>query len=266
MNPERRPATRQSLQSFPSKTPRRVRGSTKPTEGGINFMGEITTILSSFLPDIPGGAAERFERYHALLLEYNARMNLTALTEAKDVAAKHFCDSVLPRGLIPQGAACIDVGTGAGFPGVPLLILRPDLQMTLLDSTNKKLDFVEIVLKELSLHATVLRMRAEDAGRSGGHRGRYDMALSRAVASTSVLLELTVPLLRVGGASLMYKGPRAKEELSQSGAALAALGASAQIVPFEAPWGDRSVIVAKKTAHTAKTYPRNMSAILKKPL
>ena len=143
-------------------------------------------------------AIERFEAFHAILDEYNAKMDLTAVLDEDERVDRHDLDSAAPlaKGLLAPKAKVIDVGTGAGFPGMPLLILRPDLEMTFLDALNKRILFLEDALKRLGLKATTLHARAEDAARMADHREMYDAAVSRAVASSATLMELTLPFVR----------------------------------------------------------------------
>lgn len=216
-------------------------------------------------PALTAEQAERFERYFALLVEWNRTRNLTAITEPEGVAEKHFFDSLAAAPLLKAGARCIDVGTGAGFPGVPLLIVRPDLSMTLLDALNKRIEFLEFLLGELGLAADCIHMRAEDAGKSAAHRQRYDAALTRAVAPLPVLLELTVPLLRVGGRSIAYKGDAA-EELETARNACAVLRCDCEAVPVKASYGARTLVVATKRAETPGRYPRKAGTPSKQPL
>ena len=143
--------------------------------------------LSTRCPFLTGEQLAQFETYYAMLVAWNARMNLTAITAPEEVAEKHFADSLLPLAHSPEGARCIDVGTGAGFPGVPILIARPDVKAVLLDSLNKRLTFLQAVLAELGLQARakLVHARAEDGGRMDALRGGFDVALTRAVAPAS---------------------------------------------------------------------------------
>lgn len=227
---------------------------------------EVNALIKNYIPTANAQQAQRFARYFALLVEWNERMNLTAITQAEQVVAKHFADSILPASLLPANARCIDVGTGAGFPGVPLLIMRPDIQMTLLDSLNKRLTFLGTLLEELGLTAQLVHLRAEDAGRASAHRARYDIALTRAVASVPALMEWTAPLLAVGGTSLMYKGPRAAQELAEAERAARLLHMDARIIAYDAEWGERHVIAAVKRAPTGKEYPRRAGSASNHPL
>lgn len=227
---------------------------------------EIEGLIHRYIPEADGAQIDKFARYFALLAAWNERMNLTAITGAEEVVAKHFADSLLPMARVKEGARCIDVGTGAGFPGIPLLIMRGDLSMTLLDSLNKRLVFLKALLEELNLQAALVHARAEDAGRDPAHRGQYDVALTRAVAGASALMEWTAPLLKTGGVSLMYKGPKADEELASAARAAKILRLEAQTLKFEVPWGERHVIEANKLAPTPKEYPRKAGAAAKSPL
>ena len=228
----------------------------------------FASALASALPGLTPEQAARFTRYYELLMEWNEKMNLTALKGHEDTAQKHFADSVPAQALalIKPNARVIDVGTGAGFPGVPVLILRPELKMTLLDSLNKRLIFLAEVLKELGLEAELLHARAEDAGRTAACRGQYDIALSRAVAPLPVLTELTLPLLKQGGRAICYKGPAAQEEVAASKRALTLLNGKAEILSADAPWGERRLVIIEKTGPTPKTYPRKAGTPSKSPL
>lgn len=226
----------------------------------------IADLCREFIPDITDRQAEQFRIYGEMLIDWNTRMNLTAITDPVEVVQKHFADSVLPMELIPKGAKVIDVGTGAGFPGVPLAIMRDDISLTLLDSLNKRITFLTELCKALDINAKCIHARAEDGGRNAELRGKFDIATSRAVAGVSPLLEYTVPFLKVGGSSLMYKGPQAAEELSGASNAMKVLGCKGRIVSYSPSWGERNVIIASKLSPTSKTYPRKAGTASKNPL
>lgn len=223
-------------------------------------------ILRSALPNLDDERASKLHLYYEMLIDYNEKVNLTRITEPNEVATKHFADSVLPAELIPQGARCIDVGTGAGFPGIPLKIMRPDIELTLLDSLSKRVKFLEEVCSTLGISAECIHARAEDAANMPEYRGSFDIALTRAVASASVLTELTVPFLKIGGSSLMYKGANAKEELTEASNALKILSCESTLIPYDADWGMRFVIRAVKCGATPKKYPRRAGVVSKSPL
>ena len=221
-------------------------------------------LIFSLIPGASEEQANKFIKYYELLIEWNEKMNLTAITEEREVAEKHFADSQL----IPKNARCIDVGTGAGFPGIPLMIMRPDITVTLLDSLNKRLIFLDEVIRALGLEksAKTLHMRSEDAGRAAAHRDAYDVALSRAVANARVLAEWTAPFVKKGGVSIMYKGAAAKEELNAAQNAMNKLCLGARLIEYPCAWGERYVIAAKKLAPTPKAYPRKAGTAGKLPL
>ena len=221
--------------------------------------------LARLCPELTKEQLDRFCVYCDMLLDWNTRMNLTAITEPEEVAAKHFADSLAARSLLFDGAKVADVGTGAGFPGVPLLIVNPTLRMTLMDGLNKRILFLEALLAELGLKAECVHLRAEDGGQNPRYRGQFDFVTTRAVASLPVLLELTVPLLKVGGKSIAYKG-NAVEELTQSKGALHLLHGAATVAEVPSPWGERSLVVVEKKEPTPKAYPRRAGMPGKNPL
>ena len=228
-------------------------------------MSELRDILKAALPQADERALDRFETYHRLLAEWNEKMNLTAITDPREVAEKHFADSLAALSYLKPGMAVIDVGTGAGFPGVPLLIMMPELDLTLADSLQKRLTFLDVLLQELGLQAKLVHGRAEDLGQNRLYRERYDAALSRAVANLPVLLELTTPFVKVGGSAIAYKGDGA-EELKNARSAAFLLHVQLHSVDLESNLGKRCLIFADKIAPTPKQYPRKAGTPSKKPL
>ena len=222
-------------------------------------------ILKRALPQADETALNRFEIYQRLLAEWNERMNLTAITDPVEVAEKHFADSLAALPYLKPGMQVIDVGTGAGFPGVPLLIMEPKLELTLADSLHKRLTFLDALLKELGLTATLVHGRAEDLGQDRLYRERFDAATSRAVANLPVLLELTTPFVKVGGSAIAYKGDAA-EELQSAKSAAFLLHVKLRTVELASDLGKRCLIFADKTAPTPKQYPRKAGTPNKKPL
>ena len=217
-------------------------------------------------------AVERFAAFHAILDEYNARMDLTAVLDEDERIDRHDLDSAAPlaQGLLGENARVIDVGTGAGFPGMPLLILRPDLQMTFLDALQKRIAFLDDALARLGLSAQTLHARAEDAARMEAHRERYDVAVSRAVASSAVLEELTLPFVRTGGVAIAWKGPGVQDELTAARRAAFVLGGTVRgVVSAPVPGRDdwqHVLLLTDKTGRTPKAYPRKAGTPNKKPL
>lgn len=215
-------------------------------------------------------ALERIDRYSQELVRVNEHLNLTAITEPTEVLYKHWLDSLsVLRFVDPvHGAKCIDVGTGAGFPGVALLIARPDLRMTLLDSTRKKLSFIAKTLEALDLPAETLHLRAEEAGQMKTYREQYDLVTARAVANLRELCEYCLPFLKIGGTFAAMKSVRTDEEIAEAQAALRLLGGEIESVQtFTLPCaGERTVIMIKKISQTPTKYPRPSAKIAKQPL
>ncbi len=216
--------------------------------------------------------SDAFARYAALLREWNTRMNLTAITGDDEINIRHFLDSLTILKACPfeDGAKVIDVGTGAGFPGIPLRIAQPGLRLTLLEATGKKVTFLEAVIAELQLGSTTtVKARAEEAGQTRPHRAAYDVAIARAVARLPILLEYLLPLVRVGGICIAMKGKTAQTEADDSANALKTLGGQLdRIETFALPGIDEphNLVIVRKVAHTPARYPRQAGAPAQKPL
>ncbi|WP_440444008.1 16S rRNA (guanine(527)-N(7))-methyltransferase RsmG [Phascolarctobacterium sp.] len=212
----------------------------------------------------------QFTRYYELLVETNKVMNLTAITEPEEVAVKHMVDSLLAYEDGMQGKTLVDVGTGAGFPGVPLKIYCPSLKVTLVDSLGKRLRFLEQVIDELGLKGIRCEhLRAEDAGRSKKHREQYDYVTARAVARLSVLSEYCLPLAKKGGQFIALKGSRFAEEIEEGEAAVKILGGkiiSAEPVKLPGLDDGRAIIKIAKIKATPAQYPRKAGTPEKQPL
>lgn len=226
----------------------------------------MNLLLGERCPQLTLAQRDKLVALYELLLAGNERMNLTALVEPQDVADKHFVDSLLGEAHIPQGACCIDVGAGAGFPGIPLMIVRPDIRMTLLDSVFKRVAFLRETCAALGLEAECVHARAEDAAKLPAYRGKYDIALARAVAQLPLLLELTVPFVRVGGAVLAYKGKQAAEEAALAQNACRELNCTLTILEKDTDYGERAIVQAVKNAPTPLRYPRKAGIPERKPL
>ena len=212
---------------------------------------------------------EPFERFQKLLLEYNSRFNLTSLTEEKELLYKQLLDSVSGESFFPAGAEVADVGAGAGFPSLPLKIVRPDLKFSLFESTGKKCEFLKKAAAELALSGvSVQNMRAEDAGRDPAFREKFDVCCARAVARLNTLAEYCLPLVKKGGRFIAYKG-QAEEELKEAENAVKLLGGEVEdVLTFSLPenMGDRAIIVIKKVSATPKQYPRGQGKERSRPI
>ena len=215
-------------------------------------------------------ALSRFDKYAEMLVETNKTLNLTAITEPDEILYKHFIDSltILTVVNLEKGARVIDVGTGAGFPGVVLLIARPDINITLMDGTNKRLNFISEVLEETGLNAEILHMRAELAGKEPKYREKYDLVTARAVANMNTLSEYCLPFAKVGGIFAPMKAAKADEELENANNAVKMLGGQIKEVKHLNinNCGERCIIITEKISHTPPKYPRASAQISKKPL
>ena len=210
---------------------------------------------------------EKFCLFEKLLLEWNEKINLTAITDSFDIMTKHFLDSLLPLSVfdIPQNARLIDVGTGAGFPGVPLKLARNDISVTLLDSLNKRINFLTEVISELKLEKIqAIHARAEEFGRLTEYRETFDIAISRAVAALDMLAEFCLPLVKVGGVFLAMKAEDSAEEIKTAMPIIKALGGKIEDeILTKIPHTDivRKIIVIRKINQTPAQYPRSMKKI-----
>jgi 16S rRNA (guanine527-N7)-methyltransferase len=214
----------------------------------------------------------QFQTYYELLVEWNRFMNLTAITEFEEVMLKHFVDSLaLGKALsVEKISRMIDVGTGAGFPGIPLKIVYPQLDVVLMDSLNKRVNFLKEVIEKLGLSGiTAVHGRAEDLARKPEYREQFDLSVSRAVANLASLSEYCLPFTKVGGYFIPYKSGQIEEELEAGKKAVSVLGGSVkEVVKFQLPNSemDRSLIVIQKVRETGKKYPRKAGLPGKEPI
>ena len=222
--------------------------------------------LASLNLELPEKSRETLCRFGQAVIKQNEVMNLTAITEPKQVAKLHLLDSLTVLAVADlKNKKLIDVGCGAGFPGVPLAIACKDAEITLLDSLGKRMHWLETILPELGIEAECITARVEEA--VADRREQYDYATSRAVARLNILLELTAPYVKVGGAVLAMKGAAAREELSECTGAIKKLGLKLEgIREFQIDGASHPVIVLRKIAPTPKTYPRRFSKIKQSPL
>ena len=208
--------------------------------------------------------------YMNLLIEWNKKINLTAIIEPKEIILKHFVDSLTISKYINEKSTLIDIGTGAGFPGIPLKILRDDINITLVDSLNKRIKFLDEVIEKLNLdNIKTVHGRAEEIGRNTEYREKFDYATSRAVANIATLSEYLIPLINKNGKCIYMKGPNIDDELEKGKNAISVLGGI--IVnkdEFELPYSDikRTIIVIEKIKNTSAKYPRKAGMPAKEPI
>lgn len=233
-------------------------------------MKGIKRVLLSADKGISAEQAEMFEIYAEMLVKWNEKINLTSIIEPEDIAVKHFLDSISPLWVTDISGNIADIGTGAGFPSIPLKIMRPELHFTLIDSLAKRINFLDKVISELKLdNITLIHARAEDAGRDKLLRGQFDICISRAVANMSTLSELSVPLLKKNGLFIALKGPLADNELKNAKKAINELGGKIEgIKEVDIPKSDlrHKIVIIKKVRQTADIYPRKAPLPSKKPI
>ncbi|MFC4077235.1 16S rRNA (guanine(527)-N(7))-methyltransferase RsmG [Salinithrix halophila] len=222
--------------------------------------------------ELSGAQLDQFHRYYRRLVEINQQMNLTAITEEKEVFAKHFYDSLTLAHYLPfhELKSLIDVGTGAGFPGLALKIAFPDIRLALLDSLNKRVVFLRELAEELDLAGVeTIHGRAEETARLSEYRERFDLATARAVAKLNVLAEYCLPFVRVGGCFAAMKGPGLREEMKEGKRAVEKLGGQEieeRSLSLPEGMGERHLILIEKKVSTPKAYPRKPGTPLRKPI
>lgn len=213
---------------------------------------------------------KQFEMYSDLLVEWNEKVNLTAITEKDEIVLKHFIDSLTIAKYVDKNDKLIDIGTGAGFPGIPIKIYYKDMNVTLLDSLNKRIVFLQNVIEKLNLkNINAIHSRAEELAIDSKYREKYDIATARAVSKLSTLIEYLMPYVKVGGKCICMKGPNVSEELKAAKNALKELGGEVEVVDnFKLPNSDleRNLIIIKKVKSTNKKYPRKSGMPTKSPL
>lgn len=213
---------------------------------------------------------EMFLDYMNEIIKWNEKINLTAIIEPKEIIQKHFIDSLTVLPNIKKGSKIIDVGTGAGLPGIPLKIAQPDFKITLLDSLNKRLNFLNEIIKKLNLdNIETIHSRAEELGINKQYRETYDVSISRAVAPMNILAEYLIPFIKIGGICICMKGNNANGEIQDSKKAIEVLGGKIEkIIELKLPETDinRNIIIIKKVKNTPNTYPRKPGLPSKQPI
>ncbi|OEF99683.1 16S rRNA (guanine(527)-N(7))-methyltransferase [Vulcanibacillus modesticaldus] len=232
---------------------------------------ELNSLLEPYRLTCDEKQLEQFNTYFQLLIEWNQKINLTAITEPKEVLVKHFFDSLTPafyHELSDQ--TLIDIGAGAGFPSIPLKICFPELKITLLDSLNKRITFLKHVIEVLGLqNINCIHGRAEELAKNDKYREAFDIAISRAVARLNILSELSLPFVKLGGYMIALKGSNTYEEVDEAKKAIQIMGAKLTkehhlLLPEN--FGERKIIIIKKTKETPKKYPRKPGIPSRKPI
>lgn len=236
----------------------------------MDFNNKILNAFKSINLDLTENEINAFKMYMDLLLEWNNKINLTAITEEDEIILKHFVDSCSIIKYIKNEDKLIDIGTGAGFPGIPLKVINKDIHITLMDSLNKRINFLNEVINKLSLeNINAIHSRAEDLARNKDYREMYDVAVSRAVANLSTLSEYMLPFVKVGGKCICMKGPNIDEELENAKGAITKLGGRIKYIDnfkLGNTENERNIIVIEKIKETSKMFPRKAGLPSKEPL
>ena len=235
-----------------------------------NFKKRFLELANKININLTENQIEKFYKYMELLLEWNKKINLTAITDEDEIILKHFIDSLTVLKYINENDKIIDVGTGAGFPGIPIAIMMPNVKITLLDSLNKRINFLNEVIRELDLkNIETIHSRSEDCGKDILFREKYDIALARAVANLSTLSEYLLPFIKIDGKMICMKGSEIEEELKNAEYAIKELGGEFALKDeFELPDSDikRNIIIVEKVKYTPKIYPRKAGLPSKEPI
>lgn len=212
----------------------------------------------------------QFYQFMQLLLEWNEKINLTAITELEEIVLKHFIDSITIAKYINEKSKIVDIGTGAGFPGIPLKIIREDVDVVLVDSLNKRINFLNEIIEKLELkNVKTVHARAEEFGKDKKYREQFDCATSRAVANLATLTEYLLPLVKINGSAIYMKGSDIEEELVKSKNAISVLGGKIELIDkFQLPFSDinRNIIIVSKIKNTPSKYPRKPGTPAKEPI
>ena len=238
----------------------------------MSFVNDLSRVAKEYGLELTSDQISAFNRYYELLIEWNEKINLTAITEPREVAIKHIVDSLscYQKELFTGQVSLIDVGTGAGFPGLPLKIFYPELKLTLLDSLNKRVKFLQLVVDELGLKdVEVIHARSEEAARNKKYREKFDLATARAVARLPIICEYCLPFVKQGGTFIALKGRQYEEEIQEAQKAFSVLGGKlVKSMPVKLPELEdkRAVVYIKKEKATPKVYPRKAGTPERNPI
>ena len=235
-----------------------------------NIEGFLRSAANALGVELFPAQTDAFQKYMKLLLTWNQKMNLTAITEPREIVIKHFADSltILSSLEVPNGARVLDVGTGAGFPGIPLKIAKEGIELTLLDSQQKRLDFLQEVCEKIRIRAELVHARAEEVARDKKMRMKFDLVTARAVAPLNILCEYCMPFVKKGGYFVAMKGPAAQEEIEQAERAIRELGCVLQNAKELSllDGSKRTLVICKRTTGISGEYPRTNAKMKAKPL
>lgn len=238
----------------------------------MSFVNDLSEVAKEYGLELTSDQISAFNRYYELLVEWNEKINLTAITEPREVAIKHIVDSLscYQKELFTGQVSLIDVGTGAGFPGLPLKIFCPELKLTLLDSLNKRVKFLQLVVDELGLKdVEVIHARSEEAARNKKYREKFDLVTARAVARLPIICEYCLPFVKQGGTFIALKGRQYEEEIQEAQKAFSVLGGKlVKSMPVKLPELEdkRAVVYIKKEKATPKVYPRKAGTPERNPI
>lgn len=234
----------------------------------MTFFDEITTIFDKYGYHLTEKQMQNFQKYYDKLIDTNAKFNLTSITEQREVIIKHFLDSIIGIKHIPDSANVIDIGCGAGFPSLPIKIMREDLNFLLIDSVNKKINFVNEVASDLNLKKILgLHARVEDLAQKAEFREKSQVVVSRAVAKLNTLCEYALPLLSIGGVFIAYKSGSVQEELNEAKNAIKILGGEIEnVFDYSIEDNERCLVIIKKVNKTPEKYPRDKNKPRTNPL
>ena len=234
----------------------------------MSFKDKMLDLSGKIGVELNDAQIDMFYNYMNLLLEWNEKINLTAITEENDILLKHFIDSITAIKYVEDDEKVVDVGTGAGFPGIPIAILKPNAEIILLDSLNKRINFLNNVINKLNIkNVKTIHSRVEDFAKE--NREKFDVSISRAVANQATLSEYLLPLVKIGGKAICMKGPDAENEIKEAEYAINILGGKIEKVDnFKLPESDleRNIIIIRKEKNTPKEYPRKAGLPSKEPL
>ncbi len=234
----------------------------------MNFKEKLIAKFDEYGVTLNDIQIQQFEDYYNLLIEWNEKFNLTAITDEDEVIEKHFIDSILPSYLMAENSNIIDIGAGAGFPSIPLKILRPDLHFILIDSVNKKITFISEVISKLNLSGLVaIHTRIEELAANPAYRETFDICVSRAVARLNTLVEYSLPFVKLGGCMLAYKSKQIEDELKEAKKAIKMLGGSLkELTVNNLENNDRNVVIIEKVSPCPPKYPRPKNLPRTKPI